>query len=186
MKNKIPTIVKIASTLIIVVLIFYYILKYAFGIHFIYSSYDTIILICFIASIIYWLIYFIKKSVRFKTFKIIIVSLLLFSSLLILSFNIVFGFLSDKIVLKNSSPSGENTLIVLEGGFIDAIYKAYPVKYLIFYQVQNNGFVSNHDDWGASKITVTWENDKKAIVKIHSGFHPIQKSNSNNEIVVVF
>lgn len=154
----------------------------------IYRFIDTIYFFCFLASIIIWLVIFIKYSKKFKVLKIIIISIVIVLSVLTFTVKSLYSFLIYGDIVKTfSSPSNKNTLVVLDCGFIDAVYEAYPIKGHLFYQIQDNGFVSNEDDWGGSDITVTWENENKAIVKIHTdAIPPNEGSNKNNEIVVNF
>lgn len=128
----------------------------------------------------------------FKSKKLAVaVSIILVSSLLAYGF-IFYGLFSislmqGEVLIKATSPSGNNTVVVLEGGFIDAIYTAYPLKFRFFYQKQDNGFVSNHDDWGGAKVEVEWLSDNKAKVKILSGSGiPNKDSNEDNNIIVDF
>lgn len=94
---------------------------------------------------------------------------------------------SSRVRMTSYSPDGENKLVVLEGGYLDATYNAYPVKFKWFYQRQNNGSVSNRDDWGGSEIEIEWISNDKAVVRILSGANS-QNGNSNagNEIIVTF
>ncbi len=186
MNKKLLKLIKIMSSFFVVTFIIWGIIKIAFDIRLIYNFVDTIFFICFISSIIIWLVIFIKCSKKYKALKIIIISFVLVLSLITFGIKSLYSFLDSHVVMVASSPSKKNTLVILEGGFIDATYEAYPVKGYLFYQLQDNGYVSNHDDWGGSKITVTWENDNKAIVKIHSNFYPNEGSNKSNEIVVQF
>ncbi len=185
MSNKMLNLIKIISSFFIVTFVLLSIIKIVFNIHLIYHFVDTIFLICFIASIIILLVISIKCSKKYKDFKIITLSFVIMLSIITLVVKFSFPNL-DSVGKIASSPSGKNTVVVLVGGFIDAAYEAYPVKGYLFYQLQDNGYVSNSDDWGSSEITVTWENDNKAIVKIHSNFSPNEGSNKNNEIVVQF
>lgn len=83
-----------------------------------------------------------------------------------------------------TSPSGKNKVVVLHTGFTDAVYKAYPVKLKMFYQQQDNGFVSHHDDWGGADLEVEWVTDNKAIVKVISG-SGIKNENSNEDDIII-
>ncbi len=186
MKNKIFIITKTGTLFFITIFILITIIKFVFDIRFINNYVDTITGLLFLSSIITWLVIIIRKSNNLKALKIIALSSVIVVLLLLLCVNILFGSLDNHIIKTAHSPSGKNALVVFEGGFIDATYEAYPIKCNFLYQIQNNGYVSNHDDWGGSDITITWENDNKAIVKVNSDFHPNEGSNINNEIVVTF
>jgi hypothetical protein len=105
-------------------------------------------------------------------------------------FGISVSLFGAKEINRFTSPSGDNEIVILEGGFIDAYYYAYPVKYKWFYQSQKNGFVSKHDNWGEAKIEseVEWIDKNTAIVTIIIiGFDiPNSGTNPNDKILVTF
>ncbi len=88
-----------------------------------------------------------------------------------------------------ASPNGENRVLVIEGGFIDATVHAYPL-HGIFYREQDNGELSYHDLWSTHEgrlIEVEWVSNQEAIVRMQSmNYHPNEYSNRNGEIWVTF
>ena len=64
-----------------------------------------------------------------------------------------------------TSPSKENKVVVFNTGFLDDIYRAYPVKWRFFYKEQDNGGFEN---MRREPLTVTWETDNKAIIRTSS------------------
>ena len=187
MSNKILKIMKIAATIFLVTFILWNIIKTVLDIRFIDRSMDAFVFLCFVASLITWLVIWIKHSTKYRILKISAISIALVVSIgfFVLNF-LMFGFLDYHVIKMVDSPSKKNTLVVVEGGYLDAVYMAYPVKGYLFYHIQDNGYVSNHDDWGGSEFTVTWDHEDRAIVKFHSNFTPNEGSNKNNEIVVQF
>ena len=88
---------------------------------------------------------------------------------------------------ESVSPNGKNSLVVFEGGYIDAVYTAYPVKYRFFYQRQDNGFVSRHDFSFGAGIEVEWVSNNEAHVKvIIEGFEIRNGGNEDDTIIVTF
>lgn len=186
MNNKMLNVLKITSSFFVVIFVLFGIIKIVFNIRLIYHFVDTIFFICFFVSIIIWLVILIKRLNKHKVLKIIAIIFVVVLSIVSLGVKLLYSCFDSDVAKIDRSPSEKNALVVIEGGFIDAVYEAYPVKGYLFYQLQDNGYVSNHDDWGGSEITVTWENENKAIVTIHSDFYPNEGSNIHNEIVVQF
>lgn len=156
------------------------VIKSIFNLEFIYSWINKVSFVLFVLCVI-TLIIVIKNSIKLHiVLKTIIIIFILYGCII----NILFE--SNQVNKIETSPSGKNTVVVLEGGFVDAIYYAYPVKAKIFYQKQNNGYVSKIDDWGGAEAAIVWLNEDKAVVTINSGFQPTDDSNKNNEIIVSF
>lgn len=119
----------------------------------------------------------------------------LFSVLLILVLIPVwaFGRLTSTLAYHThfiyESPGGKNTLVIIEGGFIDAVVWAYPLDGS-FYEKQDNGFLSYHDLGSVASeegIRVQWVSEDMAIVTVaHSNYQPNENSNTDDRIVVVF
>ena len=87
------------------------------------------------------------------------------------------------------SPSGQNRLVVIEGGYIDAVIHAYPIHGML-YQWQDNGYLSYHDifsTWKGRLIQVEWISDVEAIVSLdYKNYMLNQGSNENHQIYVSF
>lgn len=147
-------------------------------------------LTCFILIVIWALIFInllIKRPIFRKVLFTIAIIIPLVLSILISPYIMFFSSIGGDVVYRSSSPSGKNSLIVFEGGFIDAYYNAYPVKCSFFYKLQNNGFVSKHDHWGGAEIKVDWISEKEAHVKIDVGdFMENDGSNKDDIIIVTF
>jgi len=189
MKKKKELILKIILFMLTIIPIIYFLFNSITGIGLINSGIELPAYYVCTISIIIWLIIAIKsKPQQKKTLKIVLLSVLICIILLFLTARtLFFYFFENREIKKFTSPTGKNELVVFESGFIDAIYYAYPVKCKWFYQEQENGYVSNHDDWGGAEAKVDWVTDNKAIVKFMSGFEiPNEGTNPNNEIIVEF
>ncbi len=89
-------------------------------------------------------------------------------------------------VAFESSPSGKHRLVIVDQGFLDAAYHAYPVRFRMFYQLQDNGFVSFHEGT-VDGFEVEWEGDERAIVRFESEARIRNAfSNPDDRIVVEF
>jgi hypothetical protein len=70
---------------------------------------------------------------------------------------------SDVPVAYDSSPDAKHSIVVLEGGFIDASYSSFPVAFGIFYHQNNNSSALRHDFWGGATFDVVWNQDSAVV-----------------------
>lgn len=121
--------------------------------------------------------------------KYVLVGFLACFSVFILIWGILAVRLAHSAHYIYESPNGVNQLIVIEGGFIDASIRAYPL-YGIFYKEQNNGSLSYHDLWSTNKgqlIHVEWLSDSEATASINRmNYISNVGSNDNDHIQVLF
>ena len=89
-----------------------------------------------------------------------------------------------------TSPSGSHRVVVLEQGFVDDCYYAYPIRFGIFYEEQDNGAVFRHGFSGGASVMARWETEERAVITIYFGeekpYGETSSGNSNGEIVVEF
>ena len=184
-KRKILFIIlTICTVLPIAVKLFCYVAKLTF----INNTYLYVIDIVFLILAVLWLV-FVSKGLpaKLKVLKIFIVSVIIGATVVGLGVKLTYGFLENEEIKRFTSPAGKNQVVILQGGFIDAVYYAYPVEFKWFYKEQENGYVSKHDDWGGAEISIDWVNDNKAIVRVISEFAIANEgTNPNDEIVVEF
>jgi len=128
-------------------------------INYIFTSFSIIV---FIVWILITIKYNVKKSYMRRLKIVLSVTFVIISILSIMN-----SFFSDDVIYYTSlSPSGRNKVVVFEGGFIDAVYTAYPIQNGIFYYGEDNGSISKHDFWGGANIEVDWVSEDLAFVKI--------------------
>jgi|GEM_PF-6910051 len=168
-KSKFLTIPKIVLLIVIVFLMGSKILLEVYQLRFINSLINYVLVGLIIMALIIWVIIFIK----YKTKKLWLVKLIMviFISITLISAPYIMAMLyfEDEVHHISQSPSGRNRVVVFEGGYIAAIYTAYPIKYDIFYQKQDNGHVFKNDFWGGADIEVEWRTEDIAFVKIITG-----------------
>ena len=99
--------------------------------------------------------------------------------------NTLFGSLSTREIARFDSPDGKRQVLVMDRGFIDALYTAHPVKLRYFYQEQDNGYAAPHDFTGGD-IQVTWGSDTTAIVTVSGSYVEPQDPERDGEIIVTF
>jgi len=88
---------------------------------------------------------------------------------------------TDRAIICQS-PDGGNRLVVLEGGFIDTVYHAYPVRFGIFYERQNDERVTRHDFWGQAEIDIEWGKNEARVYILF----PQTGKNQADSIFVMF
>jgi hypothetical protein len=153
------------------------------SLHYIYAYAKYVLPLIWLLLFIAW-IYVVKTKVWLKIGTIAGISIILVFAV---PYLFLFSSISGKVYYESVSPSGKNSLVVFEGGFIDANYTAYPKILWIFYQYQDNGFVQKHDFWGGAEINVDWVSDNSASVKVITGdFRAVDGSNNDDIIIVTF
>lgn len=130
----------------------------------------------------------VKHYVGSKGMKILLMMALTALTVCVAATTLFFGWLvSSRSYRMSVSPNGDNHVVVLEKGLFDSSYEAYPLKLGVFYQRQNNGFLSYHDLWGTPTVNMEWVSDDTAIITVeHLNYQPNQNSNMDNRIVVRF
>jgi hypothetical protein len=157
------------------------------GLYYINGYVDSILLvICFI-SFFTWIFLIVKNKTSKKWPRVIVVLISVIILAISIPYLLLFSLLSGNACFDSVSPSGKNRLVVLEGGFIDMSYKAYPRVLSIFYKYQDNGFVQKHDFWGGAEFLVDWVSDNYASVIVITGdFDAVSGSNKDDIIIVTF
>lgn len=151
----------------------------------IYSWPMTLLIVIFNMCILSLLIIsFISLSKKEITIiKVILLVVVFLISAVFSFYYIIFSsMLGNEPYYFSQSPSGNNKLIVMEGGFIDALYIAHPIKYNFFYKRQDNGYASRYDCWGGADVTVQWKDENNAIVKIDFGSPYSEEENDGNNV----
>jgi Ca2+/Na+ antiporter len=101
---------------------------------------------------------------RMQWYKNVLLILLLIAILYVFYIFYIFASLFETREYEVfTSPDGKNQIIAIEGGFLDAVYTAYPVKNDIFYFKNNDSIVKRHDHWGGAKKEIEWK-DSSAVV----------------------
>ena len=178
---------KITLLVITILLFAFFIFMRIMRLYFIHSVFGFLLpLLCF-SLLVAWIYLIIRHKLNYRWLKITVIAIpMIFLTLIFPVINLAMT-ISDDMYYESHSPSGKNQVVVLEGGFIDAIYSAYPKVAGFMYQSQDNGHVSKHDCWGGAKIEVEWESDDIAIVKvITEGHQPNSGSNKDDIIIVSF
>lgn len=86
-----------------------------------------------------------------------------------------------------SSPNGQNRVVVMRGGWMEtSFYYAYSL-YGIFYKEQDNGSLGYVDYAGITRehLQVEWISDDEAVVSIDLGKEKYQEFDDNNEDGVI-
>ena len=178
--NKKRTIFLIISLLFCCFAITLRILNYKFIISFLNYLFLALSA-CFVVA---WIFMIVKYKFNKLWLKIIVVAIPLLFLMISIPYVMLFSIISEKKYYEEVSPSGKNTVVVFESGFIDKSYSAYPKKG-IFYQYQKNGYVSKHDFWGGANIEIEWESNNLALVKVGIGNFPPNKGSNENDIIIV-
>jgi len=187
-KSKIFTIIKIVLFVMSVFLMTLGILLMAYQLRFISGLANCIFIGISIVILGVWVSIIIRYKLRKTKFARLVIFLSVIIAVVSMPF-IMFLLSSDRTVCyTESSPFGKNKIVVFESGFIDAVYMAYPVKYGIFYQKQDNGYITKHDFWGGANIEVEWISENEACVKVITDYmNPDDMvTESDNILEVVF
>lgn len=92
-----------------------------------------------------------------------------------------------KEYLRTTSPSGENTVIIMKSSGENARFTAYPLKYKYFYKFIKNGYVGVYESSNGTVTSIDWQREDKAYIYIDTGdFQQKPGSNINGIIVVLF
>ena len=168
-KSKFLTVPKIILLIVTVFLIILKILLEVHQLRFINSFVNYIIIGFIVTAIIILIIMFVKyKTKKLWLVKLIMVIVIIIA-LISIPYIMVMLYFEDEVYHISQSPLGRNRVVVFEGGYIAAIYTAYPVKYNIFYQKQDNEYVFKNDFWGGADIEVEWKTENIAFVKVITG-----------------
>lgn len=137
-------------------------------------------LICISTALLLIAFFIYKKSFKMILKLIIFICLSLLLAFALFLYSIFYIFVSHNSA-QYSSPDNKNTIVVFENGFVDAYYTAYPTKYGIFYDENNNSSASKVDFKGGAKIEVVWEED---IATVYVIFDETEGRNEKDKMVV--
>ncbi len=144
-------------------------------------------LLALLAGVTLWLILAVRSKMRRKWLAVIPLALLLLALLQRSAAFLLLGVgFHEPPVGRERSPSGKNEVIILSSRWIDVVYHAYPVRYGLFYQEQDNGLVS-FENGDNGTYAIAWEGDDRAIVRFPGGkqVHG-EKGGRDDAIVVTF
>lgn len=93
---------------------------------------------------------------------------------------------TPSVTRVEASPSGKHRLLIVDNGFIDSAYRAYPMVNAFLYRDVDSGWISYHDNWDdIDAPTVEWVSDTEARVWL-PGTEGFLSEGSAEEIVVRF
>ena len=124
------------------------------GLYFINDFFNLLFFaVCFVTVLI-WSFLIVRYKAKKTWVKITAAAICILLCIVMLPYMVLFNALSEKLYYEESSPSGKNSVVVMKGGFLDAVYYAYPKVAGMFYKPQDNGHVSKHDLWGGADIEI--------------------------------
>jgi hypothetical protein len=159
-----------------------------FNIYFIYEKIPLVLTTIFLLLSGILLYKYIRKQIKTKKHVLFLKISAVAVTILGLYIGIHIGMLA--IVFSHEpyktleSPNKVNTVIVFEGGFIDAVYSAYPLLNGLFYKDTGSEILSHHDLWGGAEIEAEWEGD--SAVKVYVIFDKVAGRNEEDVIRVQF
>lgn len=106
-----------------------------------------------------------KKGLQYALYTVIVVlsAIMFFSALQI---GILLSVFTPKPVETYISPDGKHTVLLMDNGYIDTVYVAYPKAGPLFYKYQDNGSVAVQGA-SAQNFSIEWLSDIQARVQVH-------------------